>query len=1436
MISRRRFPTALCLLSLLLGATIPGRAEGTPVIEGVGEITGFEIFQDGASWWRGFGVCGGEFPRDAWIMIANANLAVANPRTLLAGCELLQHPHSNVVRDQSWVYYFYNRSLRRKYIGAPLADEGTPIPAPFTFPVLNAGELGANLELVNNTLYWGSYSPGANRLDVRGMNTDGTEASTFGSINSAGGPVAKLKWLQYRLTVGRFTVTRSALATLLENGRLYRFDVSDGSSTLMATGISDFAVHRVRPLLSTDYTTYVYAAESNAGLNQSPDATPGRLWRIKASVPSDQTLVYQAPAATRRQIVSVTVDPGDSTGFSQRRIYLADAPVDCSGLLCTLGNLAIRRATLPTPDSDPGSWDLIVNNDGGYNLRSDGDWLYYLSNNNTINRIKTDAPAVDFDLAVLNLEITQGLQNMAHSIDLIAGRDGTMVRGYGHVARDNTGTSEVFPDAVLDVTFSSTGERIGGSPFYPVNNASLNGSDVFGALRSDTARSYLFDVGKLPAGLLRFEMTINPNENPAENGSDPYANNTAVRVLEVRNVGEACLVAVPMPTPVGTYDANEHDFADMVRRTETLLPIRRLNLRCWQVLTDGGHVGDILQERFFEDVTVEKDDGQDGDALDAVECLRSSSSDPGGCFRANWAGLIDPDISGFNGLGNRPGCCLIARMAKGSFDDPWNSPLGGRTLAHEMGHNFGRKHVDCGGPKNPDGNYPYESCWFAPDGETSYWGFDPLSLTPIPPSYAGDLMSYRGTRWTSPYTWNAIWNGAFFGGFQAAARVRTVGLAADPGPILFANGTVFLNTSTARLSAFYQVEPGIFDPAKVEAALADSAEAADQPDPFFVRLLDATGDVLSETALPLPVPEDGTEGRVGFSHFMPWTPGTRRVQLVQGDVVWAGRFVSGAAPHVNIPTVDLDAATEEIHAAWSASDADGDPLVFIVQYSPDNGARWETYRFNYPATELTLSTKMFPGGMQARLRVLATDSVLAGVATSQPFAIPDHPPMPLISGVNEGQRVPFGQTLDFYALMLDPEDGRIEGPVVWELDGPTPASREGDSFRLHDLVPGAHAVTAIGTDSANHIGEATRRFLVLPILIGEGDAPSLEGLCNDPGYANATFLRIPDPAGRRVPVRLLHADGDLYASFTGLLRRSGRGAPARVGIRIDVDGADDAIASADRGFFIDENGIPGVEVGGNQGLSPSDTPPSGFQAASHLTEGGWCAELKIPDTALGGWNHRVRLMFLVGSSAWPETADADHPATWAETWLGTELPAPGPNRPPIADAGAAQVVNVFTPRRVVLNGRNSHDPDGDALSYSWSQTAGPDVEIEGAGTAMPAFTAEPPADGTEEYRFALVVNDGAVDSAPAETTVRTHRLVRLTTTAEPGGVVTEEGFQGHLLGTPGRRYEVQASTDFDSWLTLMSNVADYRGLIDFIDADFGRFEYRFYRAVEVAAP
>ncbi|MDJ0749178.1 MAG: PKD domain-containing protein, partial [Woeseiaceae bacterium] len=83
--------------------------------------------------------------------------------------------------------------------------------------------------------------------------------------------------------------------------------------------------------------------------------------------------------------------------------------------------------------------------------------------------------------------------------------------------------------------------------------------------------------------------------------------------------------------------------------------------------------------------------------------------------------------------------------------------------------------------------------------------------------------------------------------------------------------------------------------------------------------------------------------------------------------------------------------------------------------------------------------------------------------------------------------------------------------------------------------------------------------------------------------------------------------------------------------------------------------------------------------------------------------------------------------------------------PPVADAGPDQSVDEGT-NPVTLDGSGSSDAVGTIAAYSWSQSAGTAVVLNGGDTASPTFTAPQVGPGGDTLTFELTVTDDAAQS------------------------------------------------------------------------------------------
>src|SRR5438128_3778985 len=123
------------------------------------------------------------------------------------------------------------------------------------------------------------------------------------------------------------------------------------------------------------------------------------------------------------------------------------------------------------------------------------------------------------------------------------------------------------------------------------------------------------------------------------------------------------------------------------------------------------------------------------------------------------------------------------------------------------------------------------------------------------------------------------------------------------------------------------------------------------------------------------------------------------------------------------------------------------------------------------------------------------------------------------------------------------------------------------------------------------------------------------------------------------------------------------------------------------------------------------------------------------------------------------------------------------NSAPAAAAGADQTA--ATGATVTLDGSGSADPDGDALTFAWTQVSGTTVTLVGPTTAHPTFAA-PRHLGV--LQFSLIVSDGQATSQPGTVSIAVDRFSQfaVATGVAPGNSDTE---------TPGKLAAVMVDPD-----------------------------------------
>ncbi len=148
-----------------------------------------------------------------------------------------------------------------------------------------------------------------------------------------------------------------------------------------------------------------------------------------------------------------------------------------------------------------------------------------------------------------------------------------------------------------------------------------------------------------------------------------------------------------------------------------------------------------------------------------------------------------------------------------------------------------------------------------------------------------------------------------------------------------------------------------------------------------IVLKDQAGQVLA--SYPFEVvwqdPEEAEpRALVPFNHRIDRLPGTASLELVGPGGVKATQTISAHSPVLSIlsPRAGriIENGSQGVEVTWEASDADGDPLQYWVQYSLDEGENWIPLADEIQATSLVLPP--FGRAKRVKLRVYATDGVL----------------------------------------------------------------------------------------------------------------------------------------------------------------------------------------------------------------------------------------------------------------------------------------------------------------------------------------------------------------------------------------------------------------------------------------------------------------------------
>lgn len=643
------------------------------------------------------------------------------------------------------------------------------------------------------------------------------------------------------------------------------------------------------------------------------------------------------------------------------------------------------------------------------------------------------------DMRIDAIEVTQAVQDLNNSVDLVAGKR-TYVRL--HVSS---------PVNIGDVYATLRGRR-GWISLAPTLSPGNPGGDITVRTSPDRGQindSFWFELpsGWTAAGNLTLTARLDPNNakfdpNTADNVQSVTVNFLPTPPLRLRllNVqytagGNTYLAASNHLDALESWLRRAYPISSLqVTRTTFVYPTNGLpnvdTLHSWLAL------GKLLRILFT---------GEDSRVV-----YYGVVDDGGGFMRGKAAGIPSTVAAGPSG----------SSTWGWDFDGSYNDWYGG----HEIGHTRGRYHAEfCGA--GGGAAYPYPNGRISPtlSGSTALYGFDITTRAIYGPDWT-DVMTYCSQEWVSDFTYEGIRSYLVGTGLEGA-QPQTV----HANDFLIVVGLADLDAHTANLESVQKISQ------EADAPLPVAGE-------WSLVLLDASNQELASYPFaPQELTDDAeSPGHPGvISEIVPWTAGAVKVEIrYNGDVV-ASRSASANPPGV---TVTSPGPGEVIHdgpftLTWSGSDPDGDPLTYSVLYSNDEGATWETLAAGLQATELNLNTDTLPGG-SGLLRVIADDGFLTGMGTSGAFSVPLHAPSAQILQPSPDQVFFPTQLVTLQASAYDLEDGTLgDAAFQWSssIDGDLGS---GASLSTAELSTGQHLITLTVTDSHGNFSQVTRTITI----------------------------------------------------------------------------------------------------------------------------------------------------------------------------------------------------------------------------------------------------------------------------------------------------------------------------------------------------------------------
>lgn len=707
------------------------------------------------------------------------------------------------------------------------------------------------------------------------------------------------------------------------------------------------------------------------------------------------------------------------------------------------------------------------------------------------------------DVALEKLEITQGLQDDAHSIPLVLGKP-TVIRAFPRVV-DGGG-----PVAGLSARLHAVRSmsELPGSPIEP-DNGPITAEASFSRLEPDDSLNFTLDPDwyaedtdfwvELVLPMDVTDTTPANNRHPVGDGAVLAARYRPRRGLSIGFVR----VRYANPDWAGPQRPRDHvadpSACDWARAIFPVDPVAMPYIPWTPAEIDFGL----------------KEDGDPLHRLDGptliTELNTLYSANPAPPDRLyGWT----PELSySGNGLsdpiwGGGQGHVVFGNDTEGNA--PPATSRYRRTFAHELGHNMdagGLFHDGPGGRRMQGDEIGYDVMSVDRFGRIVMRRFPPTS--PTPNASLHDVMvpaQVEPHAWITPPHYLHIFNalapdpgevaaseggggpgadaGAGAAGSTPAADRGGGGDAADevggPTELLVVRGQVD-REGTGRFFPFYRI-PVTDDSSRRAAQLPEQGT-------HEIRFLGGDDHVLKRIAwTPDFRDDDATDPLKSrpFTFFMRPIEGVRRVVLALRERTLDTMEVRQEAPTVENLQQDVirpaggdDDTPTAVHLSWDAQlpgdvlfAADEIPVLHQVYFSNDDGKTWRLVASGLTEPDANIRVADLPGGPNCRFQVRTTDGYNVTAQTGQRLELGDKLPLAEINAPRSGATAYQRAGVLLIGRGYDREDGLLgDDRLHWSssIQGDLGTGRK---LVVRDLKPGKHRITLIARDSEGNEGRS----------------------------------------------------------------------------------------------------------------------------------------------------------------------------------------------------------------------------------------------------------------------------------------------------------------------------------------------------------------------------